>query len=457
MTISPSSPVPAAVAPREGRAVRFGTIYTLVALMILNAFHLGDRALIAVLQEPIKGEFHLSDLQLGLLTGPAFAFVFTLCGLPIARLAERRSRVAIIASSMAMWSALTAVCGVTTTYVQLVAARMGVGVGESGFTPAAHALIADTVPLERRAMALSLFSLGQPLGVILLSVIGAVAAQALGWRGAFLVLGIPGVVLAIVVFLTVREPDRTAQTTQPVSFWATLKALLAKPTFRNVMIGGVIAQLGMSVLFYVGSFLIRAYGLGLTQVAMIQSAIPALMGAIGIVLGGIAVDRLARRDARWTTRLPAIGLFLAGPLWALAFMAPSLPLYIALFMPACLVQSPTLPIVFAVGQNVAQPRSRATASALLLLATILIGQGLGAPAIGLLSDLSSHVFMVRAGVDPLTCATGARIPVAHCADAVAEGLRWALAAFGVLPLIAGFFLLLAGRSLSRDEVTDIAS
>lgn len=452
MNTSPHPSTLTPPAPSRHRAIRSGTAYTLVVLIILNAFHLGDRALIAVLQEPIKTEFHLSDLQLGLLTGPAFAFVFTLCGLPIARLAERRSRVAIIALSMAVWSALTAVCGVTTTYVQLVAARMGVGVGESGFTPAAHALIADTVPPERRAMALSLFSLGQPLGVVLLSVIGAVAAQALGWRGAFLVLGIPGVVLAIVVALTVREPRRTAETTSPASFWATLKALLAKPTFRNVMIGGVLAQIGMSVLFYVGSFLIRTYGLGLTQVAVIQSAIPALMGAVGIVAGGMAVDRLARRDARWTTRLPAIGLFLAGPLWALAFLAPSLPLYIALFMPACLVQAPTLPIVFAVGQNVAEPRSRATASALLLLATILIGQGLGAPAIGLLSDLSSHVLMARAGIDPLVCAKAAGIPAAPCAHAVAEGLRWSLAMFGALPLIAGFFLLLAGRTLARDEV-----
>lgn len=435
----------------SGRSLRTGSVYALVALIVLNAFHLGDRALIAIVQEPIKQEFRLSDLQLGLLSGPAFALVYTLCGLPIARVAERRSRVAIIALSMAVWSALTAVCGLTTSYVQLVAARVGVGVGESGFTPAAHALIADSVPAERRAMALSLFSLGQPLGVVLLSVVGAVAAQALGWRGAFLVLGVPGILLAIVVALTVKEPARTDGATTAQAFGASMKALLAKPTFRYIAWAGVTSQLGMTVIFYVGSYLIRTHGLGLTQVAIIQSAIPALMGALGIVLGGVAVDRLVRRDPRWTTTLPAIGLFLAGPLWALAFMAPSLPIYIALFMPACLLQAPTLPMIFAVGQNVAEPRSRATASALLLLATILIGQGLGAPAIGLLSDTLSHVFMARAAVDPLACAGGAALPGSACAHAVAEGLRWALVAFGILPLVAGGFMLLAGRSLIRDQ------
>lgn len=442
---SETSPLP----PQGGQGAKISRYswYVLGALTLLNAFNVGDRAILVILQESIKDEFALSDFQLGLLSGPAFALVYTLFGLPVAHFAGRRRRAPIIAAAIAIWSAMTALCGLTASFIQLAIARMGVGVGEAGFTPTAHALIADYVPAERRATALAVFSLGGPLGAVLLSVIGGFSAQWWGWRGAFLTLGGLGIVLAIIFRLSVREPPRSNPQHAAPKFGASVRDLLGTATFRWVLAAGIMAQAGLSVLLYSGSYLIRVHGLGLAQVALVQSVIPALTGGLGMIAGGVLADRLSNRFPRAVAVMPAIGLLIAGPLWALAFMTPSLPLYMVLFLTASLLQAPAIPLVFTIGQSVADPRSRATASALILLGTALIASGLGTPLIGAVSDGLSHMFMVQAGIDPATCAGNS----AACAPAVAQGLRWALTGFACLFSVAGLLLFRASRTLVRDK------
>lgn len=426
-------------------------IYVLVTLAVVNAFNVGDRAIIAVVQEPIKAEFRLSDFQLGLLSGPAFALVYALCAIPVARLAERRSRAVIISVSLAAWSAMTVLCGMASSFVQLFVARMGVGIGESGSTPSAHSMIADYFSPQRRPIAISVFSVGQAAGAAILAVVGGLAAERLGWRGAFWVLGAPGILYAVVFILTVREPARAGPAQSPPAFGPALKLLWSKPTFRYAVIGGMLAQSASAVLLYGGSYLMRLHGLGLTDVALVNSVIPAVVGAAGMLGGGLVADRLVRRTPRALAIVPAVGMFLTGPLWALAFLAPSVPQFLAFFLPAALFGSSALPLIFAIGQNVSEPRTRATASAILLLATALIGQGLGAPAIGALSDALSNLFLQDAGIPLEACAAGAQA-AGPCADASGRGLRWALAAFSNLFVLSGLVMLLAARTLPRDQV-----
>lgn len=245
-----------AVAETPGAAVRAETVphvplvsdgyrgYALLILMLVYTVNFLDRQIVTILAEPIKNDLKISDTQLGLLTGLAFGIVYCGLGLPIARLADRFNRVWIIGASLVVWSGFTLLCGRATSFATLVAARVGVGVGEAGCTPTSHALIADYTPREKRASALAFFSIGTPLGSLLGLAMGGIIADAYGWRTAFLVAGLPGLLLAVVVFATLKEP-RNAMTdaarksahAAQMSFGATLKYLTAKPTFWFIAFG----------------------------------------------------------------------------------------------------------------------------------------------------------------------------------------------------------------------------
>ncbi|MGE3931591.1 MAG: MFS transporter, partial [Hyphomonadaceae bacterium] len=209
----------------QGHSTQGYRAYVLGALLVVYTFNFIDRVIVGIIQEPIKVEFGLTDFQLGLLGGPAFAILYTLLGIPIARLAERYNRMSILAVCLALWSAMTAACGFAVNYATLLAARIGVSIGEAGCTPPANSVISDYFPAERRASALSIYALGIPIGSMIAAVGGGWIATEVGWREAFIWLGVPGVLLAVIVKLTVKEPPRAAATGETPSFFAALGAL----------------------------------------------------------------------------------------------------------------------------------------------------------------------------------------------------------------------------------------
>ncbi|TPW07359.1 MAG: major facilitator family transporter [Alphaproteobacteria bacterium] len=215
--------------------------FVLAVLLLVYTFNFIDRVAIDILQEQIKTEFGLLDSQLGLLKGLAFALLYTLIGIPLARLAERANRVTILSVCVGLWSAFTALCGVAANFTQLIAARVGVGIGEAGCTPPAQSIIADYFPTDRRATALSIYSMGIHFGAMIAAIGGAWIATNFGWRVTFLALGVPGLLLAIIVKLVVREPPRVASAAVATpSFSATLKMLTSKPAFWHMALGGAI-------------------------------------------------------------------------------------------------------------------------------------------------------------------------------------------------------------------------
>jgi len=433
----------------------FGTksyrAYVLGALLIVYTFNFIDRVVIGIIQEPIKVEFGLTDFQLGLLGGPAFAILYTLLGIPIARLAERHNRMTILSICLALWSAMTAACGLAINYATLLAARVGVSIGEAGCTPPANSVISDYFPPDRRATALSIYALGIPIGSMIAAVGGGWIATEVGWREAFIWLGVPGVVLAVIVKLTVREPPRSAPKGDTPTFFAAVGALTKKPTFWHIAFGSALASfVGYGVGQYLTSFMIRTHGFTLFEGATLVGVVLGLCAAIGTFTSGFLADRISKRHPNALAWLPALGFCIATPLYILAFVLPN----IWLAMPALMIGAVThyfyLGPMYAVTQGVVAPRMRATAVAVLLFIVNLIGYGMGPPVIGALSDFLAQGQLAAAGLSPEICA--ARSGDAQCASGIETGLRWAMM-IGVLGYLwAAAHFLLAARTLRRDWV-----
>lgn len=400
--------------------------YVLGALLVLYTFNFIDRIVLGIVQEPIKREFGLQDWQLGLLGGPAFALLYTLLGIPIARLAERRSRINIIAFCAGFWSLMTAACGLTTNFWQILAARIGVSIGEAGCTPPSLSLISDYFPPERRTSAMSIYALGIPIGSALAGIGGGWLAQTFSWRAAFLVLGLPGLLMAILAKFTIKEAPRVGQQAAP-PFGAALTALLRKRAFLHVAFGGALVSFyGYSSSQFLPSYLIRNFELSLLQASLVFAGLSASFVVLGTFLGGVLVDHWRPRHPRILSFLPATSLVLAVPLYLSTYAAPSL--LIAL-VPLCLgaaMHYLYLGPMYAVALGVAPPRVRATATAVLLFIVNLIGYGLGPPALGLVSDAFSHNF------------------------GPALGLRYALMIDTLVLLWAALHFFLASRTLKRD-------
>lgn len=361
--------------------------------LLLAAYTLNfiDRTIINIVQQPMKEELGLSDAQLGLLGGTAFALFYSVLGIPIARLAERHSRPAIIAVAIGTWSLLTAACGAAGSFAQLFLLRIGVGIGEAGGTPPSHALIADLYPPERRATAIGIYSLGVPLGILLGAVAGGAAAQALGWRLAFVVAGLPGLILAPAVLLLIREPRHGAAQREPVesppSLSAAIKHLCSIPSFVHLAAGIVIASTaGYALLAFTATLLVRRYGLDLAEAGFATGLVTGVAAAIGTFAGGALADRLGRRNPRYQMQVPALGVTVAAPLFVLGYQAPHGILALALLFIAGVFQFLYLGPTYAAAQSLAPRAMRATASALLLLVVNLIGLGIGPPLLGWASD-----------------------------------------------------------------------
>ena len=364
----------------------------LVLLFLVSLFNYMDRYMLAVLLPAIKADLQLSDTQIGFITGLAFTLFYATMGIPIARLADCYSRKNIIAIALSVWSAMTALCGLTQNFVQLAVARIMVGVGEAGASPPSHSLIADLFPVEKRARALSVYTLGAPVGILIGFILGGWITQLYGWRAALFTVGIPGILLALVVYRKLDEPERGAaeglsQTPEVQPFWVTLKTLMASPTFRHLSIAtGLYTVLWLGVVQWLPSFFTRSFGLEIGEVGTWLAIILSTSQLIGMLLGGYLADRLGAGDLRWYVWVPALAILVSTPMFTLTFLTQnSTVAFLSLFLPFMIgvMQGPPS---FAVAQGLADVRMRAMAAALLLLITNLIGGGIGPQAVGIMSD-----------------------------------------------------------------------
>ncbi len=340
---------------------------------------------------PIKEEFGVSDTALGLLSGFAFALLYTLAGIPIARWADRGSRTRIIALALTLWSAVTAACGLARSFVELALLRVLVGVGEAGGNPPSHSLIADYFPPHKRATALSIYAWGVYIGSAIAFLAGGYLVTNYSWRTAFFVVGLPGLFLAAIVALTVRELPRGASeqrvesSVQP-SFPEVLRHLLRRRAFVYIVLGASVQSLsGYGVLTWGPTFLHRVHEMPWTEIGTFLGWIIGLAGCLGAYAGGRLADRFGARDASWYMRLPALQS-IAGVPFVLGFALLPQQYSLLAFIPFYALGAMYVGPMFSMVQGLVPLRMRATASALLLFVVNLIGLGLGPLSVGVLND-----------------------------------------------------------------------
>lgn len=366
--------------------------YVVAILVLVYAVNFLDRQIMSILVAPIGKDLGLSDTQLGMLSGVAFALFYATLGLPIARLADRHSRVKIIAVSCVIWSGFTMCCGLAGNFVQLAAARVGVGIGEAGGSPPSYSIIADYFRPNERGFAMSLYSLGIPVGITLGTAFGAVVANAYGWRAAFFAAGAPGVVLAILLLTTVREPirgalDKSRQVMTGGSLLKSLRAFFSDPVLRSTAFSaGLSAFCGYGATAWAPAYLIRVMGMTLPEVALWYSVVNGIAMASGIFLSGWVADRWARTNPGAYALMPAVGLLATIPFFIGFLLAPSWPLALAFFIVPGLTFSMYLAPALSVIQNAVHPNERSTSGAILLLMINLIGLSGGPFLVGWVSD-----------------------------------------------------------------------
>ena len=363
-------------------------------LLVVYIFNFIDRQIVSILAEPIARDLDLSDSQLGLLTGLAFALFYATLGVPIARVADnaRSNRSRMIAVFVAVWSVMTALCGVAQNFWQLLLARIGVGVGEAGCTPTAHALIADSLPPEKRAGGIAFFGLGIPIGGLMGTLIGGGMAEALGWREAFWVVGIPGLLLAVFVWFFLKDPrmGKAAAADAPprLSMMAGLKLLATSPAYCLVLSGAsLVAFLSYGKGVWVLVYFQRTHKLSVGQTALWVGVILGIAGIVGTWLGGWAADKFGAKDRRHMLTLPAWAMVLAAPVLFAGYMVDDWRLAIALLILPTIANSAYYGPAYGAAQVLARPDTRAMAAAWMVFAQNLIGLGLGPLLFGALSDM----------------------------------------------------------------------
>lgn len=390
-----------------------------------------DRIVMNVLAVPIQQEFHLSDTQVGLLTGLVFAVLNVTLGIAVARYAERGHRLSLIAIGTLLWSLATAACGFVGNYAQLLLARVGVGVGEAVGLPANQSVLADYFPPERRATAMSVLMLSPPIGAFVGGAGGGWVGQHFGWRDAFLVATVPGALLAIAVWLLVAEPprgrhDRERSHAVP-SLWAVVKRLAGLSSARHLLAGSTLASLaGFGLNTFLTFVLVRKFAMSLAEAALWSALLGSLPGAVAVVAGGKLADRFGAHRPGLYAAIPGWCLLLAAPLYMVGITRHGATLLLVLVFVAALFQYTYLGVTYGVFQNLLHSRMRATASALLNGIYGLVGQGLGTLLVGALSDALTPRF------------------------GRAEGLAYAMAITAAIYLWAGAHYLLAARHIGPD-------
>jgi len=363
--------------------------YVLGVLFLAYVFNFIDRQIPAILLVPIQDDLGVSDAQMGLLTGTAFALFYATLGIPIARLADVWNRRNIIAIGLALWSLMTAASGLARSFGQLALARIGVGVGEAALSPPAHSLIADYFPPERRATALGIYSMGIHIGILFGVLAGGWLQEFWGWRTAFIVVGLPGLLLSVVLWLTVREPPRAVGTGAAASpsVGEVIRELGAIPSFRHLSFAtGLTAFGGYAFANWAPAFLMRVHAMSPGELGTKYGLVLGIGGAIGSVLAGVLADRLGRRDVRFWLWIPALATVAPLPFLVGFYTLGATNLALTALFPGLLLSAMYQGPVFSTVQTLAKPRMRAVASGVLLFVINIIGLGLGPPTVGLLND-----------------------------------------------------------------------
>lgn len=449
-----------AVQQDEAGFTRGYRAWLLFLLAIINMLNLADRQGMAASAPALKADLHLSDTQLGLIQGFGFAVFYTLLGLPIARLCERRSRTRVIAIGIAAFAVCVALCSQARNFAHILMARIGVGVGDAAFVTPVGSLTGDHYPPVKRTAAMTIVWLGGPVGALVGSAGGGMIVQEFGWRLWFVVLAIPSAAIALLALLTFREPprgryDRPGTTDRIPSMGETLRFMLAKRSMVHVLIGCALAAMGMNGL---GQFLVRfmvaGYGIGIAEAGRTLGTLAILAMGSGIALGGFGVTWASRRDRRWAVWGPAIGLLVSSPLFALSAFQPTLmsalPPLAAAHVAMFVYYTPTL----ALAQNMVGSTMRASATFVVAFVLGMIGIGLGPTLVGIMSDLYAHNAFVG---DFSTACPGGSAPanavqvlVARCSEASRIGIVGAIATMSGVFAWAALHYLLAARTLRRD-------
>jgi predicted MFS family arabinose efflux permease len=413
--------------PMFSRALK---AYTVGLLTLIYTANYVDRQIVAILLQSIKTDMDLTDTQLGLLTGPAFGVFYATLGIPIAYLADRVSRKKIIIASLSLFSVMTFVCGLAQNYVQLLLARVGVGVGEAGTSPPSHAIIADMYGPDDRAAPLSIFALGINLGLFAAFIVGGYIGDTYGWRAAVQVVALPGLALALLAWFTLRDPprgmsDNKANGTAP-PLLVTFRYMWHTKSIRQLIIAStLVITVGYGAVAWLPSYFIRVHGMSATQVGGILAIMIGIGGGLGTAFGGILADRLGKRDVRWNLWLVASVTIGVAPLSVIGYLSTDTMtalvwLAIPLFVGA-LYFGPTLAML----HTLVKPEMRSLASAIMLCINNIVGLGIGPLSIGYLSDR-------------LTPTYGP------------QGLGYALAAMAIVGIWGGIHYWLASLHLRED-------
>ncbi|HEY2658158.1 MAG TPA: MFS transporter [Caulobacteraceae bacterium] len=491
-------------ATAAGRKPLFSDRYKAIVLALLllaYTFNFIDRTIIATIGPKIREDLGLSNTQIGLLGGLYFALLYTILGIPIARLAERFNRVSIISAAVLIWSGFTALCGTAGSFATLAAYRFGVGIGEAGLSPPSHSLISDYFEPKKRASALGIYSFGIPLGTMFGAVAGGWIAQNFSWRMAFMLVGLPGVLIALLVKLVMKEPPRghsepeveeralsveelvPAAVPAPEGHWfakemSELKAVTATlfgswPVL-NMILGVTLASFGSyGAGQFVPQYFRSAYHLDIGQVGLIVGLVGGISTGLGTLAGGFLTDRLSKRSPRWYSLTPAIGLTIATPIYIFAYTRPTWQAAALVLLVPGLFHYTYLAPTFGVVQNMVESRRRATAAAILLFFLNLIALGGGPPFTGWLIDhfaqfdinhpaaqglvgKLAHLFDVSGGLNANKACPGGVAPKAAgeaakalCSATLVTSTREGIVVSVCFYLWAGFHYLLGSFGLTQ--------
>lgn len=388
--------------------------YVLCFLTLIYAVNFIDRQLLSILQESIKVDLGLSDTQLGLLTGFAFAVFYVIAGIPMARWADRSSRRNVISISIGLWSLMTALSGMANNFVQLLLARIGVGIGESGCSPPAHSMISDMYPPEQRATALSFYSIGINIGIMLGFLLGGIINQYFGWRTAFFVVGAPGILIALWFYFTVAEPvrgwsEKKEVSTESVPFRDVLDSILKQRYLIHISAGAAMSALaGYALVNWTASFYIRVHQFPTAELGAWLAAGVGIFGSIGTFGWGYLCDRFGKKDRRWYAWLPGIAILMTIPPVLFVFSTDNAHTGLMVNLVIGAFTTGYLGAALAVFHGAVLPRMRATASALFFLIINIVGLGIGPTLIGAVSDALAGSY----GVDSLRYAILIVVPIA---------------------------------------------
>ena len=434
-------------------------IWVLVLLVLVNISNYLDRGVIAILQEPIKADLQLADWQLGMISGPAFAILYSFAGIPAARIAEKMNRITVLSIAVTVWSAMTALCGAAQSYTHLLLARLGVGAGEGACTPVSHSLVSDSFPPHQRGMALAILTTSIPLAQLMAPLIGGVIAMQYGWRAAFLVVGLPGIAIAILLRLTLKEPrhdpsNTLVTRTAPNSgrFIDDLKLLFSIRSFVWLWFAAMfLGQAIGATNTFTASYFLRQYDLTLAQVGAVMAVGLGAAGLVGTFLGGYLADRYAGVYGRSYPLVCMVAAIGAGLMFTATFTSPTWQIAVAFLLVANIMNDLKNGPIYAAVQNMAPGHMRSTATAIIMVGVIVLGTGMGPLIVGVISDVvAAGHFPDTLGAYATTCPGGRPLPgaaegmAAACKAASAAGVRAGLlSACATYALAAPCFLMAA--------------